>query len=122
MICQVNATAGYCRYRQAIPVGPGGRLDINSNFGFRKSFLPQVSFCIKTEWRITLSSFLNHNFSGFTQETELDTLTSVCSMVECKGRISFNQPKSNTYLNLSLFAVCQSQCYGNSNNIPNEIP
>uniref|UniRef100_A0A3Q7G194 Inosine/uridine-preferring nucleoside hydrolase domain-containing protein n=1 Tax=Solanum lycopersicum TaxID=4081 RepID=A0A3Q7G194_SOLLC len=28
-----QATAGYCRYRQAI-LGPGGRLDINSNFGF----------------------------------------------------------------------------------------
>ncbi|PHT59863.1 hypothetical protein CQW23_02226 [Capsicum baccatum] len=36
-----NGTAGYCRYRQAIPVGTGGRLDIDSNFGFRKSFLPQ---------------------------------------------------------------------------------
>ena len=68
MICQGNATAGYCRYRQAIPVGPGGRLDIHSNFGFIKSFLPQVSFFIKTEWRITLSSFLNHMFSDFTQE------------------------------------------------------
>ncbi|XP_009774488.1 nucleoside hydrolase 3-like isoform X2 [Nicotiana tabacum] len=41
MIDQGNGTAGYCRYRQAIPVGPGGRLDIDSNFGFRKSFLPQ---------------------------------------------------------------------------------
>ncbi|XP_049347795.1 nucleoside hydrolase 4-like [Solanum verrucosum] len=41
IIDQGNATAGYCRYRQAIPVGPGGRLDIDSNFGFRKSFLPQ---------------------------------------------------------------------------------
>uniref|UniRef100_M1A2Z3 Inosine-uridine preferring nucleoside hydrolase n=1 Tax=Solanum tuberosum TaxID=4113 RepID=M1A2Z3_SOLTU len=36
-----NATAGYCRYRQAIHVGPRRRLDIDSNFGFRKSFLPQ---------------------------------------------------------------------------------
>ncbi|XP_070042242.1 nucleoside hydrolase 3-like isoform X2 [Nicotiana tomentosiformis] len=41
MIDQGDGTAGYCRYRQAIPVGPGGRLDIDSNFGFRKSFLPQ---------------------------------------------------------------------------------
>ncbi|XP_059311939.1 nucleoside hydrolase 3-like isoform X1 [Lycium ferocissimum] len=41
MIDQGNGTAGYCRYRQAIPVGRGGRLDIDSNYGFRKSFLPQ---------------------------------------------------------------------------------
>ncbi|KAJ8573792.1 hypothetical protein K7X08_010303 [Anisodus acutangulus] len=41
IIDQGDGTAGYCRYRQAIPVGPGGRLDIDSNFGFRKSFLPQ---------------------------------------------------------------------------------
>nr|GMD63470.1 Pyrimidine-specific ribonucleoside hydrolase [Ipomoea batatas] len=34
-------TVGYCRYRQAVPVGLGGRLDIDTNFGFRKSFLPQ---------------------------------------------------------------------------------
>lgn len=43
---QGNVTAGYCRYRQAIPVGHGGRLDVNSNYGFRKSFLPQVFSCI----------------------------------------------------------------------------
>ncbi|KZV36327.1 hypothetical protein F511_28769 [Dorcoceras hygrometricum] len=41
IIEQGNGTAGYCRYRQAIPVGLGGRLDIDTNFGFRKSFLPQ---------------------------------------------------------------------------------
>ncbi|KAL3380356.1 hypothetical protein AABB24_000809 [Solanum stoloniferum] len=41
MIDQGNGTAGYCRYRQTIPVGHGGRLDIDSNYGFRKSFLPQ---------------------------------------------------------------------------------
>ncbi|KAG5554894.1 hypothetical protein RHGRI_012453 [Rhododendron griersonianum] len=41
LIEQGIGTAGYCRYRQAIPVGKGGRLDIDSNFGFRKSFLPQ---------------------------------------------------------------------------------
>ncbi|CAA0807111.1 inosine-uridine preferring nucleoside hydrolase family protein [Striga hermonthica] len=38
---QGNGTAGYCRYRQAIPVGFGGRLDIDTNYGFRRSFLPQ---------------------------------------------------------------------------------
>ncbi|KAG5554891.1 hypothetical protein RHGRI_012452 [Rhododendron griersonianum] len=43
LIEQGIGTAGYCRYRQAIPVGLGGRLDIDSNFGFRKSFLPQGS-------------------------------------------------------------------------------
>ncbi|KAA8548540.1 hypothetical protein F0562_000193 [Nyssa sinensis] len=41
IIEQGNGTAGYCRYRQAIPVGLGGRLDIDTNYGFRKSFLPQ---------------------------------------------------------------------------------
>lgn len=40
---QGNATAGGCRYRQAIPVGLGGRLDIDSNYGIRKAFLPQGS-------------------------------------------------------------------------------
>nr|GMD63466.1 putative inosine-uridine preferring nucleoside hydrolase [Ipomoea batatas] len=34
-------TIGYCRYRQAVPVGIGGRLDVDTNFGLRKSFLPQ---------------------------------------------------------------------------------
>ncbi|KAH6816540.1 inosine-uridine preferring nucleoside hydrolase family protein [Perilla frutescens var. frutescens] len=41
IIEQGNSTAAYCRYRQAIPVGLGGILDIDTNFGFRKSFLPQ---------------------------------------------------------------------------------
>ncbi|GER30179.1 pyrimidine-specific ribonucleoside hydrolaserihA [Striga asiatica] len=41
IIEQGNGTAGYCRYRQAIPVGFGGRLDIDTNYGFRRSFLPQ---------------------------------------------------------------------------------
>lgn len=40
---QGNATAGGCRYRQAIPVGLGGRLDTDSNYGIRKAFLPQSS-------------------------------------------------------------------------------
>jgi len=40
---QGNTTAGYCRYRQAIPPGQGGgRLDIDANFGIRRAFLPQV--------------------------------------------------------------------------------
>ncbi|KAJ8573790.1 hypothetical protein K7X08_010301 [Anisodus acutangulus] len=41
IIEQGNDTSGYCRYRQTIPMGLGGRLDIDSNYGFRKSFLPQ---------------------------------------------------------------------------------
>ncbi|PIN03738.1 putative inosine-uridine preferring nucleoside hydrolase [Handroanthus impetiginosus] len=41
IIEQGNSTAGYCRYRQAIPVGLGGKLDSDTNYGFRKSFLPQ---------------------------------------------------------------------------------
>ncbi|KMT03598.1 hypothetical protein BVRB_8g192710 [Beta vulgaris subsp. vulgaris] len=31
----------YCRYRQAIPLGQGGRLDTDTNYGLRKDFLPQ---------------------------------------------------------------------------------
>ncbi|KAG8658763.1 hypothetical protein MANES_03G189100v8 [Manihot esculenta] len=42
LIEQGNSTAGGCRYRQAIPVGLGGKLDIDSNYGLRKGFLPQV--------------------------------------------------------------------------------
>ncbi|CAI8610562.1 unnamed protein product [Vicia faba] len=41
IIDQGMTTAGSCRYRQAIPVGLGGRLDIDSNYGIRKAFLPQ---------------------------------------------------------------------------------
>ncbi|CAN1130512.1 Nucleoside hydrolase 3 [Linum perenne] len=42
LIEQGMTTAGSCRYRQTIPVGQGGRLDIDSNFGIRRAFLPQV--------------------------------------------------------------------------------
>ncbi|KAK1390527.1 hypothetical protein POM88_018705 [Heracleum sosnowskyi] len=41
IIDQVKTTAGDCRYRQSIPVGSKGILDVDSNFGLRKSFLPQ---------------------------------------------------------------------------------
>lgn len=41
IIEQGMTTSGGCRYRQAIPLGLGGRLDIDSNFGIRKAFLPQ---------------------------------------------------------------------------------
>ncbi|KAK7245735.1 hypothetical protein RIF29_40584 [Crotalaria pallida] len=40
IIEQGMTTAGGCRYRKAIPVGFGGRLDIDSNYGIRKAFLP----------------------------------------------------------------------------------
>ncbi|XP_062087021.1 nucleoside hydrolase 5-like [Humulus lupulus] len=42
IIEQGVTTTGGCRYRQAIPVGIGGRLDVDTNFGIRKAFLPQV--------------------------------------------------------------------------------
>ncbi|CAA6654177.1 unnamed protein product [Spirodela intermedia] len=35
------STFGDCRYRQAIPLSSGGRLDINTNYGLRRGFLPQ---------------------------------------------------------------------------------
>ncbi|KAL5541760.1 hypothetical protein UlMin_009470 [Ulmus minor] len=41
IIEQGISTVGGCRYRQAIPVGLGGRLDVNANYGIRKAFLPQ---------------------------------------------------------------------------------
>ncbi|KAK9137078.1 hypothetical protein Sjap_007672 [Stephania japonica] len=41
IIEQGISTAGGCRYRQFIPVGLGGRLDIDTNFGLRRGFLPQ---------------------------------------------------------------------------------
>ncbi|KAK1351794.1 Pyrimidine-specific ribonucleoside hydrolase rihB [Heracleum sosnowskyi] len=41
IIDQAETTAGDCRYRQSIPAGSKGRLDIDTNFGLRKSFLPQ---------------------------------------------------------------------------------
>ncbi|KAB1214127.1 Non-specific ribonucleoside hydrolase RihC [Morella rubra] len=36
-----DTTVGYCKYRQAVPIGQGGRLDIDANYGIRKAFLPQ---------------------------------------------------------------------------------
>ncbi|KAI3979947.1 hypothetical protein MKX01_042601 [Papaver californicum] len=41
IIEQDMSTYGGCRYRQAIPIGLGGRLDIDTNYGLRRSFLPQ---------------------------------------------------------------------------------
>ncbi|XP_040995399.1 uncharacterized protein LOC121241621 isoform X1 [Juglans microcarpa x Juglans regia] len=41
IIEQGISTVGYCRYRQAIPVGSRGRLDLDANYGIRKAFLPQ---------------------------------------------------------------------------------
>ncbi|RWR93654.1 Inosine-uridine preferring nucleoside hydrolase family protein isoform 1 [Cinnamomum micranthum f. kanehirae] len=41
IIEQGNSTAGGCRYRQFIPIGQGGRLDIDTNYGIRRGFLPQ---------------------------------------------------------------------------------
>ncbi|MQM04844.1 hypothetical protein Taro_037651 [Colocasia esculenta] len=41
LIEQGTSTFGDCRYRQAIPIGKGGRLDVNTNYGIRRDFLPQ---------------------------------------------------------------------------------
>ncbi|KAK8984112.1 hypothetical protein V6N11_029440 [Hibiscus sabdariffa] len=41
IIEQGMTTSGGCRYRQTIPVGLGGRLDIDTNYGIRKAFLPR---------------------------------------------------------------------------------
>ncbi|XP_052176489.1 nucleoside hydrolase 3-like isoform X2 [Diospyros lotus] len=43
LIDQGISTVGGCRYRQAIPVGSKGRLDVDTNLGLRKGFLPQGS-------------------------------------------------------------------------------
>ncbi|CAH9136675.1 unnamed protein product [Cuscuta epithymum] len=42
IIDQGNGTAGYCRYRQAIGLGRDGHLDVDTNLGLRKSFLPMA--------------------------------------------------------------------------------
>ncbi|CAJ1962289.1 unnamed protein product [Sphenostylis stenocarpa] len=41
IIEQGMTTTGGCRYRQAIPMGLRGILDIDTNYGIRKAFLPQ---------------------------------------------------------------------------------
>ncbi|GJN14236.1 hypothetical protein PR202_gb01034 [Eleusine coracana subsp. coracana] len=41
LIDQGMTTVGNCRYRQAIPQ-EGGRLDVDTNFGIRRAFLPQA--------------------------------------------------------------------------------
>ncbi|KAJ7542802.1 hypothetical protein O6H91_09G012800 [Diphasiastrum complanatum] len=41
IIDQGLSTAGGCRYREAIPPGQGGRLDVDTNYGLRRQFLPQ---------------------------------------------------------------------------------
>ncbi|KAL6581839.1 hypothetical protein OROMI_005853 [Orobanche minor] len=41
IIDQGKGTAGNCRYSQAIPLGPRGKLYFDTKYGFRKSFLPQ---------------------------------------------------------------------------------
>lgn len=46
---QGMTTTGGCRYRQAIPVGIGGRLDVDTNYGIRKAFLPQVKHTFEFE-------------------------------------------------------------------------
>ncbi|KAM3410421.1 hypothetical protein ACQJBY_002559 [Aegilops geniculata] len=43
LIDQGITTAGDCRYRKAVPLEGGGRLDIDTNWGIRRSFLPQGS-------------------------------------------------------------------------------
>lgn len=42
LLNQGMTTVGDCRYRRAIPIGVGGRLDNDANYGIRKAFLPQV--------------------------------------------------------------------------------
>ncbi|XP_048538710.1 uncharacterized protein LOC125517541 isoform X3 [Triticum urartu] len=42
LIDQGITTVGDCRYRKAVPLEGGGRLDIDTNWGIRRSFLPQV--------------------------------------------------------------------------------
>ncbi|CAA0807104.1 inosine-uridine preferring nucleoside hydrolase family protein [Striga hermonthica] len=41
IIDQDYGTTGYCRYSQVIPLGMKGRLDIDTKYGYTKSFLPQ---------------------------------------------------------------------------------
>ncbi|XP_068341526.1 nucleoside hydrolase 3-like [Pyrus communis] len=41
LIDQGESTAGGCRYKQAVPPGQHGHLDINTNYGVRRALLPQ---------------------------------------------------------------------------------
>lgn len=61
-------TTGECRYRQAIPKGSGGLLDIDSNYGFRKQFLPQV---------INMESFVEIDTSSRFKKQTLAILSNI---------------------------------------------
>ncbi|KAB2630111.1 hypothetical protein D8674_007630 [Pyrus ussuriensis x Pyrus communis] len=42
-----ESTAGGCRYKQAVPPGQSGHLDINTNYGVRRALLPQAQQVMK---------------------------------------------------------------------------
>ncbi|GMY27604.1 pyrimidine-specific ribonucleoside hydrolase riha [Fagus crenata] len=64
LIDQGITTVGYCRYRQAIPIGQGGRLDIDANFGIRKAFLPQGERMYTPLWQSTAQQVMIDKISA----------------------------------------------------------
>ncbi|KAK4586960.1 hypothetical protein RGQ29_023908 [Quercus rubra] len=64
LIEQGYTTAGYCRYRQANPVGRGGRLDLDANFGIRKAFLPQGRRNYNPLWQPTAQQVMIDRISA----------------------------------------------------------
>eukprot|EP00268_Persea_americana_P016416 TRINITY_DN17783_c0_g1_i6.p1 TRINITY_DN17783_c0_g1~~TRINITY_DN17783_c0_g1_i6.p1 ORF type:complete len:889 (+),score=153.08 TRINITY_DN17783_c0_g1_i6:229-2895(+) len=58
IIDQGISTVGGCRYRQAIPLGQGGRLDLDTNFGIRRGFLPQGNRNYSPFWQPTVQQVM----------------------------------------------------------------
>lgn len=67
LIDQGMSTIGGCRYRQAVPVGSGSQLNVDTNFGIRKAFLPQV-FNLHLMIRFFLISNIPYQPTCFTSE------------------------------------------------------
>ncbi|KAL8264059.1 hypothetical protein R6Q59_022189 [Mikania micrantha] len=95
IIDQGNGTAGSCRYRQAIPIGSGGRLDIDTNYGLRRSFLPQG----------------NRRYSPLRQETAQQVMIKTIS----KGPV--NVLLTGAHTNLAIFLMTNPKLKKNINHI-----
>ncbi|KAL4565002.1 hypothetical protein LXL04_029083 [Taraxacum kok-saghyz] len=118
IIDQGSGTGGPCRYRQVIPIGSsGGRLDIDTNFGFRKSFLPQ-----KLVQTITIIGFENANHRKFFQRQRTDSylllpvnfsvsLITIDNKVFCVSKFEIKPEFRIEDLGLSHFLICVSHAY-----------
>lgn len=92
---QGTSTAGGCRYRQAIPVGRSGLLDVDTMYGLRKGFLPRVSsftlslkiFFIFLPFWLFLQRILISFFCYFTL---LSRIVAICIVILCISWIKMN--------------------------------